>query len=144
MVQREAWLRAQRPETLGGYGTEWDFFLSIARQSPVGFIPQPLTGYRRRSGSVSRGDWRRQPRDLRAKRRIYRKGLWRGVLRRREMWAIIREAAWENAEHHRGQGAWLRGLYFSLWGVAYGPWDRRLWGSFFKSMLGPLRRRRWK
>ena len=141
MVQREAWLRAQRPETLGGYGTEWDFFLSIARQSPVGFIPEPLTRYRRHSGSVSRGDWRRRPRDLGAKRRIYRKGLWRGVIPRREMWAIIREAAWENAEYYRGQGAWRRGMYFGLVGLAYGPWDCRLWGSLFKSLLGPLRGR---
>jgi len=139
MVRREAWLEAQRPEELGGYGTEWDFFLSIARKAPVGFIPEALTLYRRHGGSVSSADWRRVPRDVRAKERIYRKGLWKGVIPRARMRAVIREAAWENAEFQRGRGAWGRALYFALKGLAHGPCDGRLLVTFLKAAAGPLR-----
>lgn len=138
MVQREAWLAAQRPEDLGGYGTEWDFFLSIARDWPIGFLPEPLTRYRRHGQSISSGNWRRVPRDLGAKVRIYRKGLWQGVITRKAMRAIIREAAWENAEFNRERGQWRRAIYFCTQGLKFGA-DRRLVGALIKAAAGPLR-----
>ena len=167
MVLREAWLRALQPENLGGKATTWDyvldtvrrfrlrflvpepailflewaFFLNIAKHSPVGFIAEPLTLYRRHAASISKQDWRRIPRDLPTKRWIFRKGLWRGLVEQAEMKKILREAAWENAEFWRTRGKWRRALYFGLSGLCYGPFDIRLTLSLLKSLASPFRLR---
>jgi glycosyltransferase involved in cell wall biosynthesis len=78
MVRREAWLGAQSPDQITGYGTELDFFIALARRSNLGFIPEVLGSYRVFPGSISRKSWRRYPRDVGAMERIFRKGLWRG------------------------------------------------------------------
>ena len=121
MVRREAWLSAQRPELVKTYGTELDFFLSIARREPIGFIPEVLGRYRVFPGSISRKNWKRFPRDVGAMERIYWKGLWEGVIDRAGMKAIIHEACLESADAHRDRGFPGRSLYFCVKAIRYRP-----------------------
>ncbi len=133
MVKRELWLKAQREDELTSFGTEWDFFLSIAREHPIGFIPEVLAYYRHTPGSVSSGRWRRTPRDIGAKKRIYRKGLWRGVISQSDMKSIIVNACEENADHWRSQFP-ARSLYFCLQGLTVQPWQGGLWMRLAKGL----------
>jgi len=121
MVRRAAWLAAQSREQLTTYGTEWDFFLSIARKHPVGFIPEVLGSYRYFAGSISRKNWRRYPRDVGAMERIYDKKLWEDVVSRREMRGMLYEACLESADAHRDRGDAWRSLYFGVKAVPYRP-----------------------
>lgn len=134
MVRKEAWLDAQSPDDLKTYGTEWDFFLSIARSSPVGFIPEQLGSYRYSTGSISRKNWRRYPRDVGAMERIYRKELWRDVASRREMKGILYDACLESADAHRYRGYPGRSLYFCCKAVRYAPLHAGGWVRGAKSL----------
>jgi teichuronic acid biosynthesis glycosyltransferase TuaG len=133
MVRREAWLGAQSPDQITGYGTELDFFIALARRSNLGFIPEVLGSYRVFPGSISRKSWRRYPRDVGAMERIFRKGLWRGVVGRREMKAIIHEACMESADAHRDLGYAGRSLYFCGLGALYRPLHT---GAWFRAVKG--------
>lgn len=134
MVRREAWLAAQRREDVTGFGTEWDFFLAIARKHPIGFIPEVLAKYRHVSGSVSRRKWRRTPRDIGAKERILKKGLWEGVIPRSGMKKIIAEASMEGAQYWRDRGYAGRAAWFALKAIQYGPLRVEAWGSLAKAV----------
>jgi len=134
MVRKEAWLGAQSLDQITGYGTELDFFLSLARRSPIGFIPEPLGSYRVFPGSISRKNWKRFPRDVGAMERIYTKGLWDGVVTRQEMKAIIHEACLESADAHRDRGFSFRSLYFCARAAMYRPFDSGAWKRFVKAV----------
>lgn len=135
MVRRDAWLAAQRREDITGYGTEWDFFIAIARKHPIGFLPEVLAKYRHTTGSVSRRRWRRTPRDIGAKERVLRKRLWKGVVSRREMRATIADAALEGSQYWRDCGYPGRAAWFSLKALQYDWLRPRAWASLAKSLL---------
>lgn len=137
MVRRDKWLAAQRREDITGYGTEWDFFLSIARTHPIGFIPEVLAKYRHSPHSVSRRRWKRSPRDVEAKERILHKGLWRGVIERPEMVNIIVEACHENSEYWRGEAFYDRAAWFALKGLRHRPVSRDAAMDLMKALLKP-------
>lgn len=134
MVRREAWLTAQHREDITGYGTEWDFFLAIAREHPIGFLPNVLAKYRRHAGGISRKNWKRAPRDVMAMERINRKGLWRGIVEKREFYRIVAEACAENSQYWRDNGLNWRAVLFALKGLAYEPADRGLWRHLAASL----------
>ena len=135
MVRREAWLRAQKKEDLKTFGTEWDFFLSIARVHPIGFIPEPLAQYRYSDESISRQRWKRGPRDVGAKQRVLKNKLWEGVITRQEMVAIILEACLENSVYWRGKHRPLRAAYFGLQALRHGPMSGSVWLELGKAFL---------
>lgn len=127
MVRRDAWLSAQRRDQLVTYGTEWDFFLSLARRHDIGFIPEPLAYYRVSAGSISRRNWKRFPRDVGAMERLYHKGLWQGVATRAEVKRLIHDACLESADAHRDLGFPVRSLYFCAKAAQYRPWSVGPW-----------------
>ncbi|HMP90922.1 MAG TPA: glycosyltransferase [Kiritimatiellia bacterium] len=127
VVRREAWLQAQRLDQIRGFGTEIDFFLALARNAPIGFIDQVLGSYRYTTSSISRKNWKRFSRDVVAMRRIYKKGLWKGIASRREMRAILVDACREDADHHRYNHRPGRSLWFCGQGLRYRPLDPGLW-----------------
>lgn len=134
MVRRSAWLNAQTLEQVTGYGTELDFFLAIARNAAVGFLPEVLGHYRVFGGSISRKNWKRFPRDVGAMERIYGKGLWRGVVSRREMKSIMHEACLESADAHRDRGFPGRSLYFCARATRYRPLHPGTWVRALKAV----------
>jgi len=134
MVRREAWLAAQRREDVTGYGTEWDFFLAIARKHPIGFIPEVLAKYRHVSDSVSRRKWKRTPRDIGAKERILKKRLWEGVVLRSEMDQIISDASLEGSQYWRDRGYAGRAAWFALKAIQHGPLRGGAWVALAKAV----------
>ena len=127
VVRRDTWLNAQQLEHVRGFGTEWDFFLSIARQHPVGFVDQVLGSYRYTTTSISRKNWKRFSRDVVGMQRIYRKMLWDDTVSRHEMKSIMLDAFREDADLHRYDGHPGRSLWFCGQGLRYRPWDTGLW-----------------
>jgi glycosyltransferase involved in cell wall biosynthesis len=142
MVRRADWLAAQKLEQVTTYGTEWDFFLSIARAHPIGFLPEPLLMYRVSGGSISRRNWKRFPRDVGAMERIYRKGLWEGVVGRGEMRRLIRDACLESADAHRDRGFPGQSLYFAAKALTYGPFAAGAWSRAARGVARALVPRR--
>lgn len=142
IVRKAFWLAAQEIKQVATYGTEWDFFLAIAREHPIGFIPEPLLMYRVSGGSISHRNWKRFPRDIGAMERIYRKGLWEGVVGRGDMKRLIHEACLESADAHRDRGFAARSLYFCAKAAQYRPWGSGAWVRAGKGALRLVRPRR--
>ncbi len=140
-VKRDVWLAAQSEAQLGGYGTEWDFFIAIARDHPVGFVDHVLGSYRYTSGSISRKNWKRYSRDVVGMERIYRKGLWRGIVRRGQMKRIVVAAMHEDADLHRYDGHPGRSLWFCARALRFRPWDAGAWKRAGKAVVSMLVKR---
>lgn len=121
MVKREAWLEAQTLQDITGFGTEWDFFLSVAREHEIGFLPEVLVLYRRSSAGISQKNWKRKPRDVVALSRIYGKGLWKGLASRAEYADIMAHSCLENAVFWRGEGEPGKALWFCGQGLKFNP-----------------------
>lgn len=135
VVRRDVWLGALREEEITDFGMDLDFFLSIAKAHPIGFIPEVLASYRRSDYSVSVKKWKRIPRNVVTLERVLRKGLWRGLASRGEMAGNLVDAYAENAEYWRGAGESGRARWFCLRGLRHRPWDRRLLSSLLKSFV---------
>lgn len=133
VVKREAWLRAQRRQDITGYGTEWDFFLAIAREYPIGFIPEVLVKYRHHQAGISRRNWRRTPRDVVAFRRIWRKGLWKNLVTASEYGQLVAEACQENAQFWRDRGYPFRAIWFAGIGLGFDCHNLGLWYQLLAS-----------
>lgn len=135
MARRDAWLGAQEISTIREYGTEWDFFLSIARSSPIGLLDEVLGSYRRAATGISQQNWRRHPADIPARERILRKRLWEGIVTRDEYLAGLADKCAECAEAHRGLGHPGRSAWFCLRGLSHRPLCTPLWRCLAKAGL---------
>ncbi len=135
MVRPAIWLAAQRRDDLGGFGTEWDFFLSIARTYPVGLLDEVQGDYRVDPASVSHRNWKRGPWDLLAMERLRRKGLHQGLLADRAYRRLLADKAMDNALHHRGEGQGRRALWFALRGLRHAPANPGLWTEALKDLI---------
>lgn len=142
LVRREVWLEAMREEEITDFGMDQDFFLTIAKKYPVGFIPEVLASYRRSESSVSLQRWRRIPRNVNTLERIFRKGLWRGMVSRGAMARILAGACLENLQYHYYHGHPERALFFVARGWPCCPFDLRfpIWlaRSTVKRIIRPL------
>jgi len=141
VVRRDVWLEAVREEEITDFGMDLDFFLSIARRYPIGFIPEVLASYRRSEASVSVKKWKRSPRNVNTLERILRKGWWEGVAPRAEMKSILVEAYRENAEHARHTGHPKRAIWFCSRGLRHHALDAQLLTTFAKSVIALIRGR---
>lgn len=127
VARRDIWLAALREEEITDFGMDQDFFLTIARTHPIGFIPEVLASYRRSEASVSVKKWKRAPRNVNTLERIYRKEFWAGLCDRSRMRRIIADAYLENAQHWRAAGDPRRALWFVGRGVRWAPTRLALW-----------------
>jgi teichuronic acid biosynthesis glycosyltransferase TuaG len=141
VVRRTVWLQAMREEDLVDFGMDQDFFLSIARRYPIGFISEVLASYRRSPASVSVKRWERAPRNVVTLERILRTRQWDGLATRREMRRILEEAYHENAEYWRSVGHAGRAVWFCWRGLRHAPLAPGLWLSLVKSVVRRVQRR---
>ena len=135
VVRKDVWLAALREEQITDFGMDQDFFLSIAKRHPIGFLPEVLASYRRSDASVSVRKWKRAPRNVNTLERFLRNGLWRGIASRGEMRRILADAFAEDAEHWRHAGQPDRARWFCREGLRRFPADRRLWTTLAKAIL---------
>jgi len=134
VTRRDIWLDALREEDIVDFGMDQDFFLSIAKHYPIGFIAEPLGLYRRSSASVSVKNWKRIPRNVNTLERIRKRRLYEGAVRQREMKAILSEAYIENAIYWRGRGKPARALWAVRQGLRVKPLSLPLWRGGIKSL----------
>jgi glycosyltransferase involved in cell wall biosynthesis len=127
VVKRQVWLDAVAEEALTDFGMDIDFFISIAKQYPVVFIPEVLASYRRSDASVSVKKWKRAPRNIHSLERIYRQFTWHGILAESEMRAILHDAFLEDIVYWRGQGETAKAAWFFKEGMKRFPISAALW-----------------
>lgn len=135
VARRDLWLSALAEEEINDFGMDQDFFLTLARRHPIGYLPEVLASYRRSETSVSVKKWKRVPRNVHTLERIYRKGLWEGVVSKREMVAILTAAYLEDAQHWRGMGDPGKALWFIRQGLLHNLFALSLWKEGAKSLL---------
>ena len=138
MVRPPLWLSAQKKEALTGFGTEWDFFLSIAREHPVGLVDEVLGYYRVDPESVSHRSWKRGPWDVTAMERLYRKGLHQGLIPDRVMRKKIAKAGLENSVHYRERNQPERSFWFWKKSLKYHPFGIGTWMESIKMVFRVL------
>jgi glycosyltransferase involved in cell wall biosynthesis len=127
VARRDLWLAALKEAEITDFGMDQDFFLSIARRHPIGFIPEVLASYRRSDYSVSVKKWKRAPRNVNTLERILDKGYWQGLVTRAEMRSIVAEAYVEDAAHWRAVGQRDRARWFVREGLRRYPACVGLW-----------------
>jgi glycosyltransferase involved in cell wall biosynthesis len=127
VARRDLWLAALKEAEITDFGMDQDFFLSIARRHPIGFIPEVLASYRRSDYSVSVKKWKRAPRNVNTLERILDKGYWQGLVTRAEMRSIVAEAYVEDAAYWRAAGQRDRALWFVREGLRRYPACVGLW-----------------
>jgi teichuronic acid biosynthesis glycosyltransferase TuaG len=127
MVRGRAWLDAGEATSLKSANSDFLYFFSLLRKSPAGFgfLPEPLASYRRWPQGMSQGRWKWTPEDAPALMDLYRSGLWKGLVTRRQVRAAIARACLINAEHHYHQGPFGRVAYFVGQGWLRRPLDLR-------------------
>jgi len=135
VARRDIWLAAVPEPEITDFGMDQDFFLSIAKRHPIGFIPEVLASYRRSDFSVSVKKWKRAPRNVNTLERILRKRMHEGVASDSEMRAILRDAFREDAEFWRNSGDPRRALWFCGQGLRRFPLDPPLIVSAMKSLI---------
>lgn len=135
MVRRDVWLAAQREEDLNEFGMDWDFCLSIARDYPLGFLPEILISYRRSGLSVSQHAWRKNPHNMIAMERILRRETYRGCVTRSEFVDIMAAHYADNADTHRHAGHAGRSAWFCLHGLRHRPFNAALWSRLAKTAV---------
>lgn len=138
LVRREVWLHALHEEDITDFGMDQDFFVAIARNHPIGFIPEVLASYRRSVSSVSVKKWKRIPRNVNTLERLLHKGAWRGIADRREMVDILADAYLQNADYWRTAEAPAKACWFCLHGLRHRPFSARLWKAFAGAALACL------
>lgn len=126
MVRPDVWLEAVAEKDIVDFGMDWDFFLNIARNHPIGFIPEVLGSYRRGNLSVGQHKWKRNPRNIVTMTRILEKEMYRGFGTRAEMKRHLVDACVENAQTHRYAGYPSHAAFFAWYGMKYAPFDLRL------------------
>ena len=140
VVRREVWLAALEEEEITDFGMDQDFFVSIAKHYPIGFLPEVLASYRRSDSSVSVKKWKRIPRNVNTLERLLRKGAWRGIVSRQEMVGNLLEAYVDNAEFWRSAGAPRKAGWFCLQGLKHRPFHPRLWKLMLAAPLDSIRK----
>lgn len=127
MAWRDIWLAALPEDEITDFGMDQDFFLSIAKRHPIGFIPEVLASYRRSDAGVSVRKWKRAPRNVHTLERIWRKNMWQGLVSEAEMKQILRDAYRENIAFWACRPFPERARWFVLEGLKRFPADPRLW-----------------
>jgi len=138
IVEKEKWLAAVNPFTTKGFGTEWDVFLRIARDSSIGLLNEVLVSYRRSKSGISQQNWKRKPRDILAYARIRDEGLWRNFTSRKDFFGIMAEACVENSIYWRNLGFPDRSLFFCVKGMQWGLCNVALFSEFMKAVVGVI------
>ncbi len=139
VARRDIWLHAVPENEINDFGMDQDFFLNIAKQHRIGFIPEVLASYRRSDTSVSEKKWRRAPRNVNTLERICRKRMWAGVTDKGEMMRIRRGAYIENAEYWHHKGHPVRALWFCAQGLRRDPLAGSLWSRAARTLFGWVR-----
>lgn len=113
-------------------GEDYEFFLRVARDYEVGFIPDVLAQYRKSDGGISQTDsaWRNGPLDIVAMREVYRQpDIWTGAISRATFKRLLARSASENAMYWRGQGRPGRALWAVAQALRAQPMNTRCWAE---------------
>lgn len=118
-------------------GEDFEMCLRVARDYPIGFIPEVLAHYRRAPTGISQqvSAWRSYPRDIPAIFLVYRRPiLWEGHVSAVEIRKIIQDHSLENAAYWREQRYPLRALWAIMQGLRVGFINGRLWLEATKTL----------
>lgn len=131
MVRRNVWLAAGNVESLEDAHSDLDYFFSMLKSFPHGFcfVPEVLGAYRKWTGNMSIGDWRRTPHDLVAIERLRKNKTWQGVLHQKEFMHERNQVCLDNAAFWRQQGVSDRGLYFAFQALRANPLMISAWNE---------------
>jgi len=141
VVRRNVWIEAMKLDDLNEFGLDWDFFLQINRKYDLGFIPEPLTSYRKSEGAVSKRMWKRRPRNVYSMERHYRQKLWEGMLSHVDAKKNLVRAYLENAEYYLYSPWPWRAIFFLMHGLRYKPYNMRFYVLLMKAFVKEGQRR---
>ena len=131
----------------GYLGEDHEFFLRVARNHPIGFVPEVLAGFRKAGQGITAKNWTANPEPVPLfYALIARKDIWGGVVPKRRMIRAHSDACLANAGHWRNAGNARRSMYFCWRGMRLDPGNVRLWSeaakTFFRAWGSPRRLKR--
>jgi glycosyltransferase involved in cell wall biosynthesis len=120
---------------------DYELFLRIAKQHPVGLIDEVLARYRRASTGISQDDrtWKTRPQDVIAHQLLLeRRDIWGGRTTRRVMRQALLDALEENSIWWRERGYSRRALWFAGRALVAAPGRGLGWREGLKSVMGVM------
>jgi glycosyltransferase involved in cell wall biosynthesis len=125
-------------ETLpyGQSGEDYEFFLKVAREHPVGLIDKVLVNYRKSDASITAGNWRATPHALPFYRELLRRrDIWHGAVPEKQLRDVIGQHAVENSIYWRDRAFYSRSLWSTWNGLQVAPLQGRLWWEGAKTVV---------
>ena len=120
---------------------DYEWFLRVARDHPVGLMDDVLARYRRAASGISAEDaeWRMRPEDVCMHEKIrLRSDLWEGRVDAAEMKRIVLDGALVNSQHWRDRKRCGRAAWFAAYALRRAPFEGRAWGHLAKALARGL------
>ena len=117
---------------------DYEFFLRVARDFPVGLVPDVCSCYRRSSQGISHQDsrWMCMPEDVPVHDMIlHRRDLWARRVGRAYVVGVLVDACVANAVYWRNRHRSARAGYFALRALRRNPLNRAAWLEGGKSVF---------
>ena len=117
---------------------DYEWFLRLAREYPVGLQDEVTARYRRAASGISAEDaeWRMRPEDVCMHERIWKRPeLWEGRETGAAMKRIVIDGAITNAQHWRDQGCPRRACWFAGYALRRAPFYTEAWLQLVKSVV---------
>ncbi len=133
LFEEVGWFNPDPP--YGYLGEDHEFFLRVSRRYAIGFVPEPLVGYRKAGQGITAKNWKASPEAAPLfEALIGRTDIWKGVVPKRRMVRAHSDACIANAEFWRANGERSRAIYFCRRGLRRDPLNAKLWREAFKSV----------
>ncbi len=120
----------------GRSGEDWEFFLKVARENEIGFIPEVLARYRKAGEGISGQDWRGVPAafpfmECLAKR----EDIFGGMVTKSRMDELLWASAFQSTQFWRAKGMGWRAAYFPSKFLMSHPVFKLAWRELGKSLF---------
>ena len=120
----------------GRSGEDWEFFLKVAREHGIGFIPEVLARYRKAGGGISGQDWRGVPAAFPfLECLVRREDIFGGMVSRSRMDEVLWTSVFQSTQFWRGRGMGWRAAYFPAKFLMSHPAFSSAWRELGKSLF---------
>lgn len=136
VIRRTFQLDDRYPNPPSSSNADLMFLFAVLQNAPagIGFLPVPLSSYRKWSGNMSR-QWKWGKVDVSGLDLLFRSGLWRGLVPRSKIRRAISRAYVINAEDCRYSGMFRRAFFFIFRGLLRAPLNCQLHACLLKTSI---------
>lgn len=118
------------------FSEDYEFFLRVAKEYPIGLLEEVLTRYRKSAAGITSKHWRYKPESVPFHEWIMDHPVyWEGASNRSDVVDAFLDGCIQNAQYWRAERVFTRSMYFALRGLRRFPFRGELQKELGKSLL---------